>query len=189
MAVSVRAALKRWREDTTAQDDTPRKSRKLNHEQRAACVHEPQLTKGLPRLSVDVSPSRSPVTHAQLGQLLWFASLGKSCGAKQPSWCRFHHQKQLSGVHVSVLRGVGQHHFYSHYLRFKTLRRTFSTRFSLPPPPPDFLSAVLSADTDRAAQSSCRSAWENPAGRTADAAAEGGNVDAVHRPIPIPNCP
>lgn len=107
--------------------------------------HHAPHTKGFPRLSVPSCQPLCAISHEQVCELLQFAALGKDRGVKQPSWCRLHHQRRLSGVSVIVLQGVSQLHFYRYYLQLGNVRRRFQLRCSLPPPPPDFLSTVLTA--------------------------------------------
>uniref|UniRef100_A0A3Q2D261 Exonuclease domain-containing protein n=1 Tax=Cyprinodon variegatus TaxID=28743 RepID=A0A3Q2D261_CYPVA len=74
------------------------------------------------RLSVCLDRLQQPITPAELMELLHFAALGKAAGIKQPSWCRVHHQRNVSGINVVVVEGVTQSLFYKHYLLMEHLR-------------------------------------------------------------------
>uniref|UniRef100_A0A8K9WN88 RNA exonuclease 5 n=1 Tax=Oncorhynchus mykiss TaxID=8022 RepID=A0A8K9WN88_ONCMY len=80
-----------------------------------------------PRLSLPFDRLQEPVTLKDLTELLQFAALGNTGGLKQPSWCRLHHQKNVSGVSVILLEGLSQAHFYRHYLHFKHLRTKYTS--------------------------------------------------------------
>uniref|UniRef100_A0A8C7MNE3 RNA exonuclease 5 n=1 Tax=Oncorhynchus kisutch TaxID=8019 RepID=A0A8C7MNE3_ONCKI len=80
-----------------------------------------------PRLSLPFDRLQEPVTLKDLTELLQFAALGNTGGLKQPSWCRLHHQKNVSGVSVILLEGLSQAHFYRHYQYFKHLRTKYTS--------------------------------------------------------------
>ncbi|XP_015732952.2 RNA exonuclease 5 isoform X1 [Coturnix japonica] len=82
------------------------------------------------------------ISLEQLSELLQYAALGRRHNAAQPSWCHIYHQSHLAGVVVIVLHELSQLHFYKFYLQFKHLRRVFRHRFTLPPPPSDFLASL-----------------------------------------------
>ncbi|XP_059510079.1 RNA exonuclease 5-like isoform X2 [Stegostoma tigrinum] len=94
-----------------------------------------------------INPESNPcaVTYEQLSELINYAVLGK-VRSSLPSWCQVHKQEELKGVAVIVLHGVSQMHFYSYYLQFKQLKKTFRFRFSMPPPPDDFLLRIFGTE-------------------------------------------
>ncbi|XP_069839898.1 RNA exonuclease 5 isoform X2 [Dendropsophus ebraccatus] len=102
-----------------------------------------QRSQKAPRLAPALFCNNCEVPHLQLHQLLKYAVIGKKGKATQASWCSVHHQKRLRGVVLVVLQDLAQHHFYQYYLHFQSLRRLFRHRFSLPPPPSDFLASLL----------------------------------------------
>ncbi|XP_038142786.1 RNA exonuclease 5-like isoform X2 [Cyprinodon tularosa] len=85
------------------------------------------------RLSVCLDRLQQPITLAELMELLHFAALGKAAGIKQPSWCRVHHQRNVSGINVVVVEGVTQSLFYKHYLLMEHLRTSYTTRVTFTP--------------------------------------------------------
>ncbi|XP_067859505.1 RNA exonuclease 5-like [Heptranchias perlo] len=85
------------------------------------------------------------ITHEQMCELINYAVLGEA-RISPPSWCQIHRQKQLKGVAVIVLHGMSQMHFYRYYLQFKQLRKRFKCRFSIPPPPDDFLLRIFGTE-------------------------------------------
>ncbi|XP_067912571.1 RNA exonuclease 5-like isoform X2 [Heterodontus francisci] len=85
------------------------------------------------------------ITHEQLCELMNYAVLG-DVRSSLPSWCQIHRQKQLKGIAVIVLHGVSQMHFYRYYLQFKQLKKRFRCRFSMPPPPDDFLLRIFGTE-------------------------------------------
>ncbi|XP_048465471.1 RNA exonuclease 5-like isoform X2 [Rhincodon typus] len=94
-----------------------------------------------------INPESNPcaVTYEQLCELINYAVLGK-VRSSLPSWCQVHKQKELKGVAVIVLHGVSQMHFYRYYLQFKQLKKRFRFRFSIPPPPDDFLLRIFGTE-------------------------------------------
>nr|XP_029512126.1 RNA exonuclease 5-like [Oncorhynchus nerka] len=99
-----------------------------------------------PRLSLPFDRLQEPVTLKDLTELLQFAALGNTGGLKQPSWCRLHHQKNVSGVSVILLEGLSQAHFYRHYLHFKHLRTKYTSRHSYTPSPGNMISEIFSSE-------------------------------------------
>uniref|UniRef100_A0A3Q3WQX0 Exonuclease domain-containing protein n=1 Tax=Mola mola TaxID=94237 RepID=A0A3Q3WQX0_MOLML len=75
-----------------------------------------------PRISVPLDRLQQPITLNELTELLHYATLGKSGGIKQPSWCRLLHQKRIKAVNVVIVEGLTQSHFYKHYLTLQHLR-------------------------------------------------------------------
>uniref|UniRef100_A0A4W4H0W3 Exonuclease domain-containing protein n=1 Tax=Electrophorus electricus TaxID=8005 RepID=A0A4W4H0W3_ELEEL len=63
--------------------------------------------------------------------MLLYASLGKRHGVDKPSWCRLHRQGRVARVHVVILEGVTQLHFYRYYSQFKQLRRSYTAQMSV----------------------------------------------------------
>ncbi|XP_038675684.1 RNA exonuclease 5-like isoform X1 [Scyliorhinus canicula] len=96
--------------------------------------------------TVNAESNHCAITHEQLGELINHAVLGK-VRSPPPSWCQIHRQEELKGVAVIVLHGVSQMHFYRYYLQFKQLRQKFRFRFSMPPPPDDFLLRTFGTET------------------------------------------
>ncbi|XP_043567863.1 RNA exonuclease 5-like [Chiloscyllium plagiosum] len=94
-----------------------------------------------------INPESNPcaITYEQLYGLINYAVLGK-VRSSLPSWCQVHNQKELKGVAVIILHGVSQMHFYRYYLQFKHLKKRFRFRFSLPPPPDDFLLRIFGTE-------------------------------------------
>ncbi|KAM4697750.1 RNA exonuclease 5 [Rhinophrynus dorsalis] len=99
--------------------------------------------KKTPRLSPALFQDNCDIQHKHIHDLLKYACLGKGHNVSQPSWCHLHHQKRLRGVVVIVLQDLSQLHFYRFYLHFRCLRRLFRHRFSLPPPPCDFIGSLV----------------------------------------------
>ncbi|XP_071210248.1 RNA exonuclease 5-like isoform X2 [Salvelinus alpinus] len=99
-----------------------------------------------PLLSLPFDRLQEPVTLKDLTELLQFAALGNTGGLKQPSWCRLHHQKKVSGVSVILLEGLSQAHFYRHYLHFKHLRTKYTSRHSYTPSPGNVISGIFSSE-------------------------------------------
>uniref|UniRef100_A0A673ZYN4 Exonuclease domain-containing protein n=1 Tax=Salmo trutta TaxID=8032 RepID=A0A673ZYN4_SALTR len=99
-----------------------------------------------PRLSLPFDRLQEPVTLKDLTELLQFAALGNTGGLKQPSWCRLHHQRKVSGVSVILLEGLSQAHFYRHYLHFKHLRTKYTSRHGYTPSPGNVISGIFSSE-------------------------------------------
>ncbi|KAJ8391845.1 hypothetical protein AAFF_G00084610 [Aldrovandia affinis] len=139
---------KRKSSDDTIFDIKARKSRKLDNTGEPEFVLQPQQSKGFPRLSLSCDDIHEPITQNQLAELIMFASLGTKYSMKQPSWCHLNHQKNVSGVNVTVLEGLTQLHFYSYYLQFKHLRKRYKIRRSFLHSPGDFplLSDIFSTE-------------------------------------------
>ncbi|KAJ8246480.1 hypothetical protein GJAV_G00268280 [Gymnothorax javanicus] len=85
-----------------------------------------QQSEGIPHLTLTCEDIQEPIRRHQLTELVLFASLGM----KQPSWCHLDNHKNVSGVNVTVLEGLGAVHFYKYYLQFKNLRKRYRTRCS-----------------------------------------------------------
>ncbi|KAM3916619.1 RNA exonuclease 5 [Leptodactylus fuscus] len=102
-----------------------------------------QQSRKAPRLSPALFCDNCEIHLLQLHQLLKYVVIGKKGNAAQASWCSVHHQKRLGGVVLVVLQGLAQHHFYQFYTHFHFLRRLFTHRFSLLPPPSDFMASLL----------------------------------------------
>ncbi|KAM9305525.1 RNA exonuclease 5 [Gastrophryne carolinensis] len=99
--------------------------------------------KKAPRLSSALFNDNCEIQLGSLHQLIKYAVLGKKHGTTQAKWCSIHHQKRLCGVVVVMLEDLSQHHFYEFYTHFQNLRRLFHHRFSLPPPPHDYLASLI----------------------------------------------
>ncbi|XP_026887699.2 RNA exonuclease 5 isoform X2 [Electrophorus electricus] len=99
-----------------------------------------------PRFTRPREHRREPVTLNELTALLLYASLGKRHGVDKPSWCRLHRQGRVARVHVVILEGVTQLHFYRYYSQFKQLRRSYTARCTLVPSSCDLVSTLLSAE-------------------------------------------
>uniref|UniRef100_A0A667WA06 RNA exonuclease 5 n=1 Tax=Myripristis murdjan TaxID=586833 RepID=A0A667WA06_9TELE len=107
--------------------DNPSKNAKRLKTEDGDWLFEPVRVPRPPRISVLLSHLQQPLTLDGLTELLHFAALGKTCGIKQPSWCRLHHQRRVTGVNVVVLEGLIQSHFYKHYLTLQHLRANYTT--------------------------------------------------------------
>ncbi|XP_075686348.1 RNA exonuclease 5 isoform X2 [Rhinoderma darwinii] len=138
-------SMKRRKRPSDDEEKTSSKKRKdeIHSSQEAVNGLDLQRFKKAPRLSPALFCDNSEIQHLQLHQLLKYAVIGKKGNATQASWCSIHHQKRLAGVVVVVLQDLGQHHFYQFYLLFRSLRKLFRHRFSLPPSPSDFIATLL----------------------------------------------
>ncbi|KAJ8364085.1 hypothetical protein SKAU_G00129160 [Synaphobranchus kaupii] len=126
MAFSHPNGHKRKRNDISDIRGNDRKSRKLDENTGEPEFNlQPQESMGIPRLALSCDDIHEPITKKQLSEFILFASLGM----KQPSWCHLDH-KNVSGVNVTVLEGLGQLHFYRYYLQFKNLRKRYRIRRS-----------------------------------------------------------
>ncbi|XP_035259758.1 RNA exonuclease 5-like [Anguilla anguilla] len=127
MAFSHTFGHKRKRNDISDIRGDVTKSRKLDENTREPELNvQPRESKGIPRLALSCDDIQEPITQKQLTELVLFASLGM----KQPCWCHLDNQKNVSGVSVTVLEGLGQLHFYRYYLQFKNLRKRYRIRCS-----------------------------------------------------------
>ncbi|KAM9857028.1 RNA exonuclease 5 [Aulostomus maculatus] len=99
-----------------------------------------------PRVSVLPDRLQHPITLKELTELLHYAALGKTGGITQPSWCRLHQQRKVTGVNVVLVEGLTQTHFYKHYLRLRRLRTTYTTRLTFTPPPTNAASGIFSSE-------------------------------------------
>ncbi|KAM4632528.1 RNA exonuclease 5 [Discoglossus pictus] len=143
--MSEKITLHHRKRPRSSEEDESKSKKKLEDSDRIRDmngVDSPKLKKA-PRLSPALFQDNCEVLHSQIHELLKYAALGKRHNAAQPSWCHVHHQKRLRGVHVFVLQGLSQHHFYRYYLHLPCLRKWFRHRFVLPPPPSDFLAPVV----------------------------------------------
>ncbi|TTE81774.1 RNA exonuclease 5 [Bagarius yarrelli] len=61
-------------------------------------------------------------------------------------WCHLYHKDRVEKVHMVVLEGVAQLHFYTHYSQFKHLRSKYTTRCTLMPSSEDVLSELFDSD-------------------------------------------
>ncbi|XP_051940384.1 RNA exonuclease 5-like isoform X2 [Hippocampus zosterae] len=108
-----------------------------------------------PRISVLPDRLLHPITAKELIELLHYATLGKSNGVKQPSWCVLRGQKRIQGVNVAVVEGVSQSDFYKHYLTLRNLRTKYSNRLSFMSSnssSSSLLSTIFSSEVDSSAQ-------------------------------------
>uniref|UniRef100_A0A3Q2TA70 RNA exonuclease 5 n=2 Tax=Fundulus heteroclitus TaxID=8078 RepID=A0A3Q2TA70_FUNHE len=101
---------------------------------------------GPARLSVRPGRLQQPITLAELVELLHFAALGKAGGLKQPSWCRVHHQRKVSGINVAVVEGLTQSLFYKNYLSMEHLRTSYATRITFTPSSNNAASEIFSRE-------------------------------------------
>ncbi|KAM6940870.1 RNA exonuclease 5 [Lycodopsis pacificus] len=99
-----------------------------------------------PSISVPLDRLQQPITQSELTELLHYAALGRTCGVKQPSWCRLHHQKRVTPVNVVIAEGLTQSHFYKHYLTLRHLRTSYTTRVTFTPSPTDLASGIFSGE-------------------------------------------
>ncbi|XP_051877898.1 RNA exonuclease 5-like [Pristis pectinata] len=104
--------------------------------------HNPGERTDVSIFTLNSNSNHSAITHEQLHELINYAVSGEA-RISPPSWCQIHGQNQTKGVTVIVLHGVSQMHFYRYYLQFKQLRKRFKWRFSMPPPPQDFLHRIF----------------------------------------------
>ncbi|XP_068100906.1 RNA exonuclease 5 isoform X2 [Hyperolius riggenbachi] len=130
------------------EEENSHKKRKLGLKITTVNGFASQRLKKAPRLSPALFNDHCVIPHGSLHQLIKYAVLGKEQKSTQASWCSIHHQKRLQGVVILVLEGLSQHHFYQYYTHFQYLRRLFPHRFSLPPPPSDFIGSVLGLNRD-----------------------------------------
>lgn len=135
-------------------------TKRLKTEEKGDGDHQ-RRPSGPARLSVCLDRLQQPITLAELMELLHFASLGKTRGIQQPSWCRLHHQRKVSGVNVVIVDGPTQSLFYKNYLSMEHLRTSYTTRmtftsssnnvasdiFDLKVPSMDFLSVSKPKET------------------------------------------
>ncbi|XP_076839074.1 RNA exonuclease 5-like [Brachyhypopomus gauderio] len=133
------AGCKRKRRDSPLTAIDHKKAKVITGSENAKQAHAPRFTRPHEHRC-------EQITLKDLTDLLHYASLGKRYGLKKPSWCRLHHQDRLARVHVAVLEGITQLHFYRYYSQFKHLRTAYTTRCTLAPPSCDMLSALLSAE-------------------------------------------
>ncbi|KAM4595767.1 RNA exonuclease 5 [Fundulus diaphanus] len=101
---------------------------------------------GPPRLSLRPGRLQQPITLAELVELLHFAALGKAGGLKQPSWCRVHHRRKVSGINVAVVEGLTQSLFYKNYLSMEHLRTSYATRITFTPSSDNAASEIFSRE-------------------------------------------
>ncbi|XP_047221098.1 RNA exonuclease 5-like isoform X2 [Girardinichthys multiradiatus] len=101
---------------------------------------------GSARLSVHLDCLQRPITLAELMELLHFAALGKGGGLKQPSWCRVHHQRKVSGVNVVIVEGLTQSLFYKNYLSVEHLKTSYTTRITFTPSSNNVASEIFSLE-------------------------------------------
>ncbi|XP_040297002.1 RNA exonuclease 5 isoform X2 [Bufo bufo] len=160
-------SLKQRKRPLSDEEEETSSKKRRDGSQGAVSSSDPQMIKKAPRLSPALFCDNCEIHHLQLHHLLKYAALGKHGKATQASWCSIHHQKYLCGVVVVVLQDLAQHHFYQFYLHFRSLRRLFRHRFSLPPPPSDFLASLLGLnDPDVPAQKKQTNSQHSPEGST-----------------------
>ncbi|XP_037545749.1 RNA exonuclease 5 [Nematolebias whitei] len=102
---------------------------------------------GSPRLSMQLHRLQQPITLSELTELLHFAALGEV--AKQPSWCRLHHQKRVKCVNVVIVEDLTQSHFYRNYLTMEHLRTNYTTRVTFTPSSNNVASEIFSSDVPK----------------------------------------
>ncbi|KAI1896182.1 hypothetical protein AGOR_G00092170 [Albula goreensis] len=147
MAFSQTLGHKRKSSDSPDYCIRARKSQKLDIEGKPEFVSQSQESEGFPHLSLRSDNVQEPITQKQLTELILFASLGTKY-VKQPSWCHLTHQKNVSGVNVTILEGLTQLHFYRYFLQFKNLRKRYKIRRSFLQSPGDspLLSDIFNAE-------------------------------------------
>nr|DBA20233.1 TPA: hypothetical protein GDO54_015945 [Pyxicephalus adspersus] len=133
---------KRPHGDKEKQDSKKRKIQHVTPDVNGLVVHR---NKKAPRLSTALFHDNCEIQYGSLRQLINYAVLGNE-HTTQASWCSIHHQKHLQGVVVVILEDLSQHHFYQFFTHFRCLRKLFQHRFSLPPPPSDFLASLVGLD-------------------------------------------
>ncbi|XP_053712563.1 RNA exonuclease 5-like isoform X2 [Synchiropus splendidus] len=126
-------------------DSVARKRAKLEGE----ATGDDQMSKSGPRITVAPEQLQSAITAQELMELLHYAALGKGVGIKQPSWCRLHRQRKLTGVNVVVVEGLTQSDFTKHYLAMKHLRSSYTTRVAFRPGADSLLSQIFSSEVTR----------------------------------------
>ncbi|XP_058237029.1 RNA exonuclease 5-like isoform X2 [Hemibagrus wyckioides] len=99
-----------------------------------------------PRLSRPDDQLCDRISVRDVSELLQYITLRKHHDVKKPSWCRLHQEDRVEQVHVAVLEGVAQLHFYTHYTQFKHLRSKYTTRCTLVPSSGDVLSELFDSD-------------------------------------------
>ncbi|XP_078273600.1 RNA exonuclease 5 [Rhinoraja longicauda] len=103
--------------------------------------HNERMLKDVSIFTLNSKSNHCAITYDQLRELINYVASTEE--RSLPSWCQIHGQNQTKGVAVIVLHGVSQMHFYRYYLQFKQLRKRFKWRFSMPPPPQDFLHHIF----------------------------------------------
>ncbi|CAL8286148.1 unnamed protein product [Arctogadus glacialis] len=131
------SSRKRKENTSTKPQESKKMKRKMTDADRV--VHH------IPRISVPFAHLQQQVTLDMLTELLHFAALGKINGAKQPSWCHLHHQKNIQGVNIVVLNGLSQCLFYQHFLTLQHLRTNYNTRLTFTPSATDLPSGIFSS--------------------------------------------
>ncbi|XP_060716134.1 RNA exonuclease 5-like [Tachysurus vachellii] len=100
----------------------------------------------VPRLSRPDDQLCDWISVRDVSELLQYVTLRKHHNVKKPSWCRLHQEDRVEKVHVAVLEGVAQLHFYTNYSQFKHLRSKYTTRCTLVPSSGDLLSELFNSD-------------------------------------------
>ncbi|XP_029006693.1 RNA exonuclease 5 [Betta splendens] len=124
-------------------------AKRLKTEQGGGKVVEATQPLHSPRISVLLHRLQQPITLKDLTQLLHYAALGKTGGTEQPSWCRLHHQRKLTGVNVVIVEGLTQVHFYKHYLTMRHLRDNYTTRVTFTPTSNNVASEIFSSEVPK----------------------------------------
>ncbi|NP_001121457.1 putative RNA exonuclease NEF-sp [Xenopus tropicalis] len=134
------------RRNCTTEDEREPKKKRVDSEHQSINGSTICKLKKSPRLSTALFRDNCAIQHQQIHKLLKYACLGKGSRSAQPSWCHIQHQKRLQSVVIIVLQDLAQLHFYQFYLHFPYLRKLFKHRFSMPPPPSDFIAALIGAE-------------------------------------------
>ncbi|XP_062866540.1 RNA exonuclease 5-like isoform X2 [Trichomycterus rosablanca] len=100
----------------------------------------------VPRLARPPHRQGDPVSLRDVSDLLQYVTLGRTHGTDPPSWCELREPGVVKRVHLLVLEGVSQLHFYRYYSQFRELRSRYSTRCTLTPPSGDPLSELFNTD-------------------------------------------
>ncbi|XP_060755611.1 RNA exonuclease 5-like [Neoarius graeffei] len=99
-----------------------------------------------PRLSRPDDQLCEKISLRDVSELLQYITLRKHHDVKKPSWCRLHQEDRVEKVHVAVLEGVAQLHFYTHYSQFRHLCSKYTTRCTLAPSSGNLLSELFDSE-------------------------------------------
>ncbi|KAI5091218.1 hypothetical protein C0J45_18424, partial [Silurus meridionalis] len=99
-----------------------------------------------PGLSRPADQLCGTISVKDVSDLLQYITLRKHHDVKKPRWCHLHQEDRVEKVHMVVLEGVSQLHFYTYYSQFKHLRSKYTTRCTLAPPSGDLLSDLFDTE-------------------------------------------
>lgn len=141
MANNTQTLGKCKRQDNENLEESKRKRIKVENETTESDKqHNQGMLKDGSIFSLNSQSNHCAITYDQLRELINYVASTEE--RTPPSWCQIQGQNQTK-VAVMVLHGVSQMHFYRYYLHFKQLRKRFKRRFSMPPPPEDFLRRIF----------------------------------------------